>query len=189
MFRKLWLGIGSTLIVATIAASTVTGVAFARTQSPSGRDANRPTTSYSGYVGYASNYSQTQERSDSGQVVAVSMNEFTIRTSTGQDLIFRLDAGTKFEDGQKQAIKESDLSVGKWVTVYAPHADRSELPDNSRMVGQMSGGIVSRMSHLGKLNNRETAYDLDDGSVAALVIISAQAPSKAPAATTPAAKP
>ncbi len=102
MSRKLWLGIGATLIVVMMIGLSVSGIALAR----------------------GGNYSQlARTRSVSGTVVQVAADSFTIRTRQGQTLRFLFDNGTQFVNDQKQGVKGPDLVVGKWVTVFATPSD------------------------------------------------------------------
>jgi hypothetical protein len=179
MFRKLWFGIGTALITAMIAGSTFTGVAFARVKDPDTHNTYRPAMQTSAYASYGA---LTPQRSDYGQVVSLSRNEFTIRTRDGQELNFRFDTDTQFDNSQKQATKESDLQIGKWVTVFAPHVERFTAD---------AGMNAFKLWHAMRSGIREFS-DSNGAPIATMVMFGSQGAGAAPAAkpaTQPATQP
>ena len=180
MFRKLWFGIGSMLVVAMLAGSTMTSVAFAK-----GKDDSRAKEKPAIDVALLANYSYPAgQRSDYGQVTDVSMDKFSIVTKDGQEFTFRFDADTHFVDSQNKAVNESTLQVGQWVRVIATHVDRSWWDNTIDRMGHDAGMGVFRTARAENLMKHKIGSDADDSSTALSVMFSA-APAAPSSSTTP----
>jgi RNase P/RNase MRP subunit p29 len=67
-----------------------------------------------------------------GQVTAVTVDQFTIQTRSGQERIFHLTETTRFTDPEKQELSSEDLKTGGWVAVVV--ARWSGKPPLARLV-------------------------------------------------------
>jgi hypothetical protein len=179
MSRKLWFGMAATLIVALVAGLSVSGVAFASGGVTHTVSRSAPSASSNGGM-----YSPA--RSVAGQLIQVGAGMFTIHTNQDQDLTFRYDFDTRFQDAQKAALKASNLAVGDWVTVYADHLSQLDFGGPvGRILGHSSRMALQSPGRFG-MDSRFLRGDQDE-NVAKLVIISTQKPAVAAPQSKPAA--